>query len=80
MEVNRKVGETFSEFQQRKWKPAVHCSNCLNCKVVKADGVVLARCSKGHGDDKPLEEIIRQPYGRGWRQAKSCNDYISMDD
>ena len=71
--------EPFIEQQRRKWKPAIHCSNCEHCIVVVRDDKEHGRCKKDHGDDIPLGKLIRQPYGRGFRNAASCPDFSSMD-
>lgn len=65
---------------RKQWEPYEHCSNCRNCVVyLGPDKAEMARCTKEYGPDKPLEQVIRASYGRGWKQAKSCADYESMD-
>lgn len=76
---SQQPGESFIDYQRRRWKPTIHCSNCRNCIVVLVKEQETARCTKGHGEDKPLGSVIRQPYGRGFRGAITCPDYIDMD-
>lgn len=78
--MEQQPGESWLDYQRRRWVPNDHCSNCRNCIVILTGSKQeeTARCTMGHGEDKTLGSVIRQPYGRGFRRADTCPDYESM--
>lgn len=72
---------TVLDMLREQWTPYKHCSNCRNCVVYKkGDGTEMAHCNMGYGPDKLLASLIRGSHAHGWKQAKNCPNYMSMDD
>ncbi len=67
------------------WDPerrAVHCSNCLNCKVVEREGDLFVKCAKGHGKvpHRTYWALMRRQHPLNFVNPKECPDWSSMDD
>lgn len=67
------------------WNPhqrAIHCANCLHCKVSQDSAGLAVRCAKGHDNGmlKPLLGVIREHNPRGFKDASKCKDFTSMGD
>lgn len=72
---------TVLDMLREQWIPYEHCSNCRYCVVYRSgDETEMAHCQMGYGPDKILTSLIRPSHARGWKQAKDCPSYMSMDD
>ena len=68
----------YTEEAIRAWKPRTtrHCSECANARVRGTPQEPIARCRKGHGEEKPLVKLIRKT-AKGFAIARECPDWES---